>query len=126
MDLPMGGQLALNAKLECVIWSGCSLLQDALLEWRNDMHIKSRWTFSTPSGENYISRLRGGLGHKAEGLLRRCQSYRLGSTEDHTPNGVVTRDPIAIATTADLMVSVAVCSATAFWTGVVVIMKRKP
>ena len=38
----------------------------------------------------------------------------------------MTRDLITISTTADLMVSVDVCSAIAFRTGVVIIMKRNP
>ena len=80
----------------------------------------------TPVREEYIGRPSRGVGHKAKGLLRRCQGRRLGSTEDHIPNDVVTRDPIAVVATADLMVSVDVHSATAFWTGVVIIMKRNP
>ena len=80
----------------------------------------------TPVREEYIGGPRRGVGHKAKGILRRCQSHRLGSTEDHIPNGVVTRDLITVATTADLMVSIDVRSATAVWTGVDIIMKRNP
>ena len=67
----------------------------------NDMYIKSRRSSSTPAREEYIGGRRRGVGQKAEGLLiRRCQSRRLGSTEDHIPNDVVTSDPIAVATMA--------------------------
>ena len=104
----MGGQLALNTKLEGMARCGCSLLQGALLEWRNDMHIKSRWSSLTPVREEYISGPRRGVEHKAKNLLQRCQSRRLGSTEDHIPNGVVTRDSIAVASTSDLMVSIGI------------------
>ena len=41
----MGDQLALDAKLEGLAQGGCSLLQGALLEWRNDKYIKRRRTY---------------------------------------------------------------------------------
>ena len=64
-----GGQLELNTKLEGVAQCGCNLLQGTLLEWRDDMYIKSRWSSSTPVREEYIGGPRRGVGHKAEGLL---------------------------------------------------------
>ena len=50
---------------------------------------------------------------------------RLGSTKDYISNGVVTRGPLP-PQLANLIISVGVCSAMAFWTEVVIIMKKNP
>ena len=91
------------------------------------MHIKGRCrSSSTPVRMEDVSGPEDRVRNKIEGLLRRCKSLRLGSTEIHVPNGIVTRYLIEVGTTVDLIVSVVVCSVVAVWTGVVIIMKRNP
>ena len=65
----MGGQLALNTKLESVARCGCSLLQGVLLKWGANMHIKSSWSATTPVWKKDISWPREKVQYQAEGLL---------------------------------------------------------
>ena len=47
-------------------------------------------------------------------------------TKNNVPDSIVSEDPITIATTTHLMISIYVSSIVAFWAGVAVIVKSNP
>ena len=69
------------------------------------MDIQSNRPATAPGGNKYISRpgerFRDEIGH----LLGRSQGSRLGSTVDDIPDGIMSRDPVSVAPTSDLVIS---------------------
>ena len=81
------------------------------------MHVQCSRVTTGPGGEVNV----GWPGSDRIGhLLSRCQSSRLGSTEQHVTDGIrsMTCNPVPVATTANLMVTEGVSDGVAFGVGV--------
>ena len=86
------------------------------------MHVQCSRETTGPGGEANVGwqgkRVSDQIGQLL--ILSRCQSSRLGSTEQHVTDGIrsMTCNPVPVATTANLMVTEGVSDGVAFGAGV--------
>ena len=103
-----------------------SLRYGLLLERADDVDVKGSRTTTAPVREEDVCWVRLRTRDQTGGFLGGGQCGRLGSREDHIPDGIVAGYAVFITTTPDLVIPEGVSNAATFRTGERIAVERNP
>ena len=116
----------MDANLEGMLRCVRSLRYCLLLERADDVDVKGSRTTTAPVREEDVCWARLRTRDQTGGFPWSTQCSRLGSREDHIPDGIVAGYAVSITTTLNLVIPEGVSNAATFRTGERIAVERNP